>query len=56
MKEQLTQQELQMLANIVAQFVAPMGQALPYIDLINKLSRMIDQLRLPALTKTKMEE
>ena len=45
MTEQLTQEELQTLANIVSQVQVPVQQAPPLIELINKMSRMIDQLR-----------
>lgn len=45
MKEQLTQEELQTLSNILAQVQVPVSQASPLIELINKMSRMIDQLK-----------
>ena len=41
--EQLTIDELQTLINIVAQTQVPVAQASPLIELINKMSRMIDQ-------------
>ena len=43
--EQLTKQELQTLVNIVAQVSLPVGQSPPLIELINKMSKMIDQLK-----------
>ncbi len=46
--KQLTQNELQTLANILAQVNVPVSQAPPLIDLINKMSQMIDQLRSAA--------
>ena len=42
MTEQLTVEELQMLINVVAQVQVPVAQAAPLIELINKMSRMID--------------
>ena len=43
MNEQLTIDELQTLINIVSQVQVPVAQAPPLIELINKLSRLIDQ-------------
>ena len=43
MTELLTVEELQLLINIVSQVQVPVAQSPPLIDLINKLSRMIDQ-------------
>jgi len=43
--EKLTEQELQILCNIVAQVQLPVVQASPLIELINKMSRMIDGLK-----------
>jgi len=43
--EQLTQEELQALIQVVAQYVCPVAQAPPFQELINKMSRMIDQLK-----------
>lgn len=43
--EQLTEQELQTLCNLVAQIQVPVAQAPPLIELINKMSEMIDELR-----------
>ena len=43
MIELLTVEELQILVNIVSQVQVPVTQAPPLIDLINKISRMIDQ-------------
>lgn len=45
MTERLTIEELQTLANIVAQVQVPVAQAAPLIELINKMSRMIDRLK-----------
>ena len=45
MTEQLTQEELQTLINIVAQVQVPVQQAAPLIELINKMSRLVDQLQ-----------
>ena len=45
MTEQLTQEELQTLINIVAQVQVPVAQAGGLIELINKLSRLIDQAK-----------
>ena len=42
---ELTEQDLQTLINIVAQVNVPVAQASPFIELINKMSKMIDQLR-----------
>jgi len=42
---QLTEQELQALCNIVAQVQVPVAQAGQFIELINKMSKMIDELR-----------
>lgn len=44
-EERLTQEELQTLINVVAQVSVPVSQATPLIGLINKMSRMVDQLR-----------
>lgn len=40
---ELTQEELQTLINIVAQVQVPVGQASPLIELINKMSEMVNQ-------------
>jgi hypothetical protein len=45
MDEQLTVQELQTLINIVAQVQVPVSQAASLIELINKMSRLVDQLQ-----------
>lgn len=45
MTEQLTADELQTLINIVAQVQVPVAQASPLIELINKMSRMIDEAK-----------
>lgn len=45
MTEQLTVEELQTLINIVAQVQVPVAQAAPLIELINKMSRMVDQIK-----------
>lgn len=42
---QLTEQELQTLINLVAQAQVQVAQAQPFIELINKMSKMIDELR-----------
>jgi uncharacterized coiled-coil protein SlyX len=52
MNEQLTQQELQTLINVLAQTQTIVAQAGTLIDLINKMSRMIDHLRAQAIPKT----
>jgi hypothetical protein len=44
-QDALTVEELQLLIDIVARYTVPVAQAPPYIELINKLSRMIDELR-----------
>ena len=41
--DQLTVEELQTLINIVVQVNVPVSQAPPLIELINKMSRMVDQ-------------
>ena len=43
--EQLTIEELQTIINIVAQVQVPVAQASPLIELINKMSRMVDQIQ-----------
>jgi hypothetical protein len=45
MTDQLTIAELQSLINIVAKVVVAVEQVQPYIDLINKLSRMMDEIK-----------
>ncbi len=45
MDEQLTIDELQTLINIVAQVQVPVAQAVSLIELINKMSRLVDQLQ-----------
>ena len=45
MKERLTREELQTLINIVAQVQVAVAQAAPLIELINKMSRMVDQAK-----------
>lgn len=45
MNEQLTQEELQTLINIVAQVQVPVAQASALIELINKMSRMVDEAK-----------
>ena len=42
---QLTERELRQLINIVAQTSVPVAQAAPLIELINKMSTMIDELK-----------
>jgi len=42
---ELTEQELRALINIVADYDVKVGQAPPFIELINKMSKMIDELR-----------
>lgn len=55
-KGQLTEEDLRTLINIVAQANVPVGQAQPFIDLINKMSLMIDDLRKPpTLTQTPLQ-
>lgn len=51
MNEQLTQEELQTLINIVGQVQVPVAQAPPLIELINKMSRMIDRLKTDEKTE-----
>lgn len=41
----LTEDELRALINIVAQANVPVGQAQPFINLINKMSKMLDELK-----------
>ena len=43
--EKLTEQELQMLINIVAQVTVPVAQSPPFTEIINKMSKMIDELK-----------
>ena len=45
MTEKLTKDELQMLINIVSQVQVSVAQSPPLIDLINKMSRMIDEAK-----------
>lgn len=46
--EQLTQAELQTLINILEQVQVQLAQAVPLIELVNKMGRMIDQLKADA--------
>lgn len=41
----LTEQELQTLINIVAQVNVPVAQSPPLVELINKMSKMMDELK-----------
>lgn len=45
---ELTEQELQTLCNVVAQIQVPVAQAGQFIELINKMSKMIDELKAKA--------
>lgn len=39
----LTKEELTLLINVLAQVSVPVAQSQQYIDLINKMSKMIDE-------------
>ncbi len=41
----LTEQELQALINVVSQVNVPVEQSPPFVELINKMSKMIDELK-----------
>lgn len=56
MNEQLTVEELQTIINILAQVKVPVAQASPLIELINKMSRMIDQQRTQAVPTEPQKE
>lgn len=43
--ERLTNTELQLLINIVSQVSVPVIQAPQYISLVNKMSKMLDEIR-----------
>jgi len=43
-KEQLTDEELKILINLVGQAQCPVSQAQKFIELINKMSGMVDEV------------
>ena len=47
-REQLTIEELKLAIDTIVQFSVPVGQAGPYVNLVNKMARMIDQARREA--------
>ena len=42
--DQLTDEELKILINLVGQAQCPVAQAQKFIDLINKMSKMVDEV------------
>ena len=54
-KERLTEDELKTLMNLVSQVNVPVAQAPQFIELINKMTRIVDEMRAQSKSFAKSE-